>query len=132
MGAREAASEAEGKHDDFITRVSKLIPAEVVGIYLTGRQIAADHHAVGGWAALCLALTILFRIVGTSENIKTTLKTTQWDAVTYTAISYIIWIYAMGDQVAMIGLGDKQFWASLLAIVWPAIAARLVLFPTFR
>jgi hypothetical protein len=130
LGGREGASEGEGKTDDFLTRVSKLIPAEVVGIYLTGRQVAVDHSAVGQWAAICLALTILFRVLGTSQNVRESFKTAQWDAVIYCAISYVIWIYAMGDQLANLGLGEKQFWASLLAIAWPALAARLVLIPT--
>src|SRR6266404_6635747 len=100
VGARRRSAIRTPKSWGEMTRVSKLIPAEVVGIYLTGRQVAADHSAVGQWAALCLALTILFRVVGTSQNIRESFKTAQWDAVIYTAISYVIWIYAMGDQLA--------------------------------
>jgi hypothetical protein len=114
--------------DSAIARISKLIPAEVVGAYLTGRAIALASEAIGSWAAVCLGLTLVLRAIMTrDENAPDPWATVQWDAVIYAAISFVTWTYAMGDHVAGLQLGKYQFWPSLLAIIWPVLAAQLVL-----
>lgn len=115
-------------HDDVLLRVSKLIPAEVVGVYLTGRQIAIENDAIGSWAIICLLLVFLVRTATTKEPGKPwSFSTVQWDAILYAGVSFCVWVYAMGDNLAGFTLSENQFWTSLLAIVWPVAASQLVL-----
>lgn len=120
----------EDLRDDVLVRVSKLIPAEVVGVYLSGRQIAESNNAIGSWSIVCLLICIFLRAATTRDPDKSwEPANVQWDAVAYATISFSIWVYAMGDQIGGITLGQNQFWASLLAIGWPVVASQLVALP---
>jgi hypothetical protein len=46
----------------------KLIPAEVVALYLTFKEVASSWLSI--WAWICLALVVLVRCFGTYNNAK--------------------------------------------------------------
>ena len=43
--ARPAAGEPAGPIDSWLTRLVKLVPAEIVTVYLAGRPLAQEHYA---------------------------------------------------------------------------------------
>jgi hypothetical protein len=87
------------KKNDFrfyLDRLMKLIPGEVVGLYLTGTGIIPkDRLPVSFiWALVCLVAVILVKAYGTadvSRNIKP-----DWVHVSISVVSYLIWIYTIG------------------------------------
>jgi hypothetical protein len=79
--------------DDYLTRLVKLIPAEVVALYLTFKEVAADWLAI--WATVCLVLVVIVRALGTSGAN----KPVQWGAVVVAAVSFVLWIYATGGHI---------------------------------
>jgi len=110
--------------DPWLTRLTKLIPAEVVGVYLTGKLIATENHALPVWAALCLVLVIVVRAALTRDPMRGfSAKSIQWSAVAVSAVSFVIWVYAMGDHLPYLDLGRHGFWASLVALAWPLLGA---------
>jgi hypothetical protein len=101
--------------DEYLGRLTKLIPSEALAVYLTGREHARDW--LGWWAAICALLVIALRGWGTTEKG----RGPQWPAVAIALISFVIWVYAMGDyllgwKIAVAGL------ASNAVLVWVVIA----------
>src|ERR1043166_2071728 len=49
-----------GRADPWLGRLVKLVPAEIVAVFLAGRPLA-QGRAAGGWAAACLVLPVVGR-----------------------------------------------------------------------
>jgi len=103
---------------DYLERLIKLIPGEVVGIYLIGvGSIPSELAAVlAVWAAVCFALVVFVRAYGTWEPNVGPQKT----AVIVAAVSFVIWVYTMGGPFAAYGL-QVQYVGSLAVLVWTFI-----------
>jgi hypothetical protein len=102
---------------DYIGRLVKLIPSEVIGLYLLGVGIipADQKPAFAIWAAVCFLLVILVRAYATSDQ-ASGLKP-QWIAVAISAISFVIWVYTLGGPFADYGL-YQPYIGSLAVLVW--------------
>ena len=108
-----------GKYQEAL---AKLIPAEVVGVYLAGKNVietyfqgpAKPADAVlqrwfwGGWTVFALAGLILWRAFATSERDANVPP--EWPAVGLAAIAFLLWVYSFGDVFKVLG-----FWHPLLA-----------------
>lgn len=122
---------------EYIERLVKLIPTEIIGLYLGGKAAIQtryiDFHtpAVGapsqdppvlgpnedvawvGWTAICFFALLAVRAWATKQNEKP-----QWSAVLIAAISYLIWVYSFGDVFHLVmGIWDPLP-ATLLVLVW--------------
>ncbi len=98
----------------WMERLTKLIPAEVLAVYVAGRGMAESF--VGVWAAVCLALVLVIRVWGTREPG----ERTQWTAVVIATISFVIWVYAIGDRLLDFQLPNPAA-ASLAMLVWTVL-----------
>lgn len=121
--------------DDYVQKVLKLIPVEVIGIYLVGRGVAPDAQAQAGWALMCFVLVFVVRAFltrGDAPEARGALATSwaelgsvQWGAVSVAAVSFIVWVKASGEPFAY--LEDFPHWASVLALlVWSLLAPEFV------
>jgi hypothetical protein len=96
--------------EDILSRIVKLAPAEVVGLYLLGKNaIPTDQQAsaLGIWSVICLALVLVFRIWGTHS---------QWIAVLISFLSFGIWVLAIGDPILSITM--QGYVITLLILVF--------------
>lgn len=106
--------------DDFglyIERLIKLIPGEVIGLYLVGSGFipSDDHLVLVVWSLLCLAGLIAIRIRATSdpeENLPP-----QWGPILISSCAFIIWLYTLGGPFAAYGL-YVPYVGSLLVLAW--------------
>ena len=112
------AGPSEGPIDSWLTRLVKLVPAEIVAVYLAGRPLAQERYA-GLWPIACLVLTILVRAFGTSDR-----RGPQWLTVLVSAVSFVLWVYATGGHfltyevdVNLAALG-VLFWTTLVPVFW--------------
>jgi hypothetical protein len=64
---RSAVGLPAGPIDPWLTRLVKLVPAEIVAVYLAGRPLAQARYA-GLWPVACLVLAIVVRAFGTSDR----------------------------------------------------------------
>jgi len=129
QGMTESAeiSEESKTPDDYLQRLLKLIPSEIVGIYLIGRQTAIAEEANPSWALVCLVLVIFFRAWATASERKQRpfYKGIQWQAVVASSLSFVIWVHAMGDMI--VGLAFFKPWiASLAVLVWGVVIPRII------
>lgn len=110
LPAEQLQQESEG--DQFLTRLVKLIPAEIIAIYLAGYEMSKEF--IGEWSFICLVLVLISRIWGTREAGKV-----QWLGVVVSAISFVVWIYAMGNYLFdWVILEKYSNFPSLAVLVW--------------
>jgi hypothetical protein len=119
--------------DEFGARLTKLIPADVVGLYLAGRGIAASSDVSVIWIVLCLCIVVLARALLTRDKSRRVwFSGTQWDVVAYSAISFLIWVYAIGGTPSLPYVNYFSGIGQLMALAWPVTASYLVLLPGNR
>jgi hypothetical protein len=100
--------------DEWLERLTKLIPGEVLAVYLTGKNFAT--HWPGQWAIACFCLVIVIRAWGTREPG----TSIQWGAVAIAAVSFVIWLYAMGGSFPRLELSDPAI-SSLAVLLWTTV-----------
>ena len=114
-----------GSPDSYSERLLKLVPAEAIALYLAGRSIITGSPdpvaglepkaALLGWSILGLVIVIGLRWWGTADRGRG--ESPQLGAVFVSAISYVVWIYSLGDSFRDYGVHDAKA-GGLLVIVW--------------
>ncbi|GAA3972387.1 hypothetical protein [Mucilaginibacter dorajii] len=104
----------------YYERLVKLIPGEIISIYVTGQGIIpkGNNTALWVWSAVCLVLLVVLRAFGTRSD--TSVSTAQWPAVLISAVSFIIWLYTLGGVFATLSF-YQSYIGSLLVITWTFI-----------
>lgn len=112
---RAAAPISSPQPTDYGERLVKLIPSEVVGIYLVGVGIIPSNAKtpVIVWAIVCFGLVVLARAYGTrAPNLPP-----QWKAVFISCVSFVIWVYTIPGPFQSFGLA-VPYVGSLAILVW--------------
>jgi len=107
--------------EEYMKRLVKLIPGEVVGLYLVGVGVippGTKTIAFVIWAAICLGLVILVRARLTGDPANNVPP--QWMAVFVSAVSYVLWVFTMPGPLQSFGSG-LPFIGSLAVLVWTFI-----------
>jgi len=102
-----------GSVDPWLTRLVKLVPAEIVAVFLAGRPLAQERYA-GQWPVACLILLVIVRALGTSDR-----RGPQWVSVAISAVSFVLWVYAMGGRFLSYTVDINL--ASLAVLVWTTL-----------
>jgi hypothetical protein len=116
---------APPQSDDYLSRLVKLLPAPVVTLYLFGSNIIPTTSQLGKisltiWSITCLGLVILATAVFTAAPEVS--KGPDWIHVAVAAVSFIIWLYALGGPfMALQPQIVVGFIASLLVAGWTFI-----------
>ena len=110
-------------------RLVQLIPAEVVALYLTFHA-GTDPNGLFAfwWPIICLALVIVVRVRGTLDP-GGSIWSVQPIAVIVAAISFVLWIYGIGDTIWNFTVSESR-WISAAIAVWtiaiPGIPAKVI------
>ena len=103
---------------DYTERLIKLIPAEVVSLYLVGIGVIPPHGRIAFviWSAICLLLVVLARAYATGDPPNHVPP--QWGAVVVSSISFVIWVYTIAPgPFQAYGLAIP-YMGSLAVLVW--------------
>jgi len=116
-GVVAAAYTRERYFDFYLDRLLKMIPAEVVGLYLVGSGFIPQGEGVvlAVWAVVCLAGVIAVRAYGTADPENK--KPPDWVHVVISAVAFVIWVYTMGGPFAAFNL-YVPYMGSLLVLAW--------------
>ncbi len=90
------AGERSAGFQTYLDRLIRLIPAEVVGLYLVGVGVIPANKGIGSavWTGVCFLVVILVRAMATRDPSQS--LGPQWVAVAVSAVSFAIWAYTMG------------------------------------
>jgi hypothetical protein len=112
----------------YVERVVKLIPTEVVGVYLVGKAAIETRftdkadQSQGlfsettywiGWTLFCFFAVIASRAWATSDQNTPVEK----PAVAIAAVSFLVWVYSLGDVFKIVAVRNHALWDSLLAML---------------
>jgi hypothetical protein len=122
-----AGSEAQGQSTElqnYMERLVKLIPGEIVGLYLIGNGIIPPNAkiAIVVWSIVCLILVVLVRSRVTGDRANKI--SPQWIAVAVSSISFIIWLYNMPGPFTAYNL-VIPYVASLAVLLWTFVVPYL-------
>jgi len=111
------AREKQTPIQSYMERLVKLIPAEVVGLYLVGQGIIPPDQkiAIVVWSIVCLGLVVLVRAKTTGD--RTNSISPQWGAIAVSTISFIIWVYTIPGPFQAYQLAIPYL-GSLAVLVW--------------
>ncbi len=107
------AGRAVGPVDPWLARLVKLVPAEVVAVYLAGRPLAAARFA-DQWPVVCLLLVVIVRAWGSSDR-----RGPQWISVAIATVSFALWVQATGGR--FLGWSLPADAAGLAVLVWTTL-----------
>ena len=101
----------------YLDRLLKMIPAEVVTLYLVGSGFVPTDQPVvlAIWALLCLVGVVLLRSYGTADPEND--KPTDWVHVAISTAAFMIWVYTLGGPFVAFGL-HTSYIGSLLVLAW--------------
>ncbi|MBN1220122.1 MAG: hypothetical protein JXM69_14435 [Anaerolineae bacterium] len=103
----------------YMDRLLKMIPAEVVSLYVVGIGIIPTGHVTYHtiWAIICFIGLFAVRIWGTADLGRN--LPPDWTHITISAIAFVIWVYSLGSLgiFGVWGLADPVI-GSLLILVW--------------
>ena len=118
-GAVRAAG-AQGSQENFkfyLDRLMKMIPAEVISLYLIGRGFIPLEKPIvlAAWALVCVAGVFLIRAFGTADPEAN--KSPDWVHVTISAVAFVIWVYTLGGPFEAAKVYEPYV-GSLLVLAW--------------
>jgi len=113
------AGENDTAFKGFLDRLMKLIPGDVIGIYLLGAGVipADAPFVLVGWAVLCLLLVFCLRAYGTAD--KRQHLPPQWGVILLSMLAFLIWLYSIGGPFVAYGF-YVPYVGSLLVLAFAA------------
>jgi hypothetical protein len=113
---RDSRSSSEA-FKDYLDRLLKMIPGEVVGVYMIGAGFIPKENPnwLIAWACACLVLVFIVRIFGTADPKAD--KKPQGVPVLIAAGAFLVWLYWLGGPFVTLGI-HRAFIGSLLVLLW--------------
>jgi hypothetical protein len=126
----------------YTDRLVRLVPAEIVGLYLAGRtaitgkfppNTTPDPNAILSepaawivWSLVCLVLVVGVRTWMTSDASRN-VPPEKWTVIIAT-VSFVIWVYSFGDVFRIVFHVWDSLLATFLVLAWtfivPAVYGR--------
>jgi hypothetical protein len=116
-GVKAVALGPEEGFKFYLDRLFKMIPAEVVSLYLVGSGFIPEAQAVALliWAVVCLIGVVAVRAYGTTDPAEN--KPPDWVHVAISSVAFVIWVYSLGGPFAAFKL-YVPYIGSLLVLAW--------------
>ncbi len=116
-GAMEVSLGRSKTFKDYLERLIKMIPGEVVGLYLIGSGLipVGERFGLLAWSIICLIGVVVIRVYGTTDAEKN--LPPQWGAVLISSVAFVIWLYSLGGVFKLYGL-HVAYVGSLLVLAW--------------
>jgi hypothetical protein len=114
------SSESEVKIDGYFDRLLKYIPADVVGLWLTGSglvQSQADNQTRIGLLWMLFVVGLVFSFFWTRKQTAEAQKSTAWQQILLSCGSFFVWVFAIGGPFAELPL-YKPLYGSLLLLIY--------------
>jgi len=111
---KSVADAPQANFNDYLERLVKLIPAEVLSLYLGVKGFIEDEKALLlGWTIFCFIAVVIARVYGTSDPKNN--KAPQLLAVLISCVSYLLWVHSSGDIFTLLGIHYPKLGSMLVA-----------------
>ena len=116
-GEKAAAVAPVSDFSSYMSRLLKMIPAEVISLYLVGSGVIPAEAGIVlvVWSVICLAGVLIVRAWGTADPQRN--LPTDWTHVGISEVSFVVWLYSLGGPFAAYGL-HIPYLGSLLVLAW--------------
>ena len=116
-GTRVVARGENVEFKFYLDRLMRMVPAEVVGLYLVGSGFIpkAQASVLVVWTIICTIGVIVLRAYGTADPEK--IKPPDWTHVAISTVAFVIWVYTLGGPFAAYNLAVPYI-GSLLVLAW--------------
>jgi hypothetical protein len=116
-GVRKVARGGGEDFKEYLGRLMKLIPGEVVGLYLVGSGFIPKNVpiALAIWTVVCLLAVIVVTVYGTTDPEKN--EPPDWIHVFISSVSFVIWVYTLGGAFIAYNL-EVPYIGSLVVLAW--------------
>ena len=114
------SSESNGKIDSYFDRLLKYIPADVVGLWLTGSGLiktSPDDLSRVGLLWLLFVLGLVFSFLWTRKQTAESQKPIAWRQIFLSCGSFFVWVFAIGGPFAELTF-YKPLYGSLLLLIY--------------
>jgi hypothetical protein len=104
----------------YLDRLTRMIPAEVLGLYLVGSGMLDPEQqatALAVWAAICAFGVVTVRAWGSRDPKSSRKPGPDWTLVFISTVAFIIWIYDIGGPFTAFDIPNRP-WAPLAVLVW--------------
>ena len=118
------ANESEAKIDGYFDRLLKYIPADVVGLWLTGSgviQSQADESSRVSLLWLLFVAGLVLSFFWTRKQTAQAAKPTAWQQIFLSCGSFVVWVFAIGGPFAELSFYQPLYGSLLLLIYTSAI-----------
>ena len=101
---RGAAAQPGEEFNSYLDRLMKMIPAEVIALYLVGAGMIPEGQslAIAVWAIVCLMGVVVLRVYGTADAAAKTPP--DWTHTLICAGAFVLWIYSIGGPFTAFNL----------------------------
>lgn len=105
----------------YFGRLIKMIPAEVLALYVALAPLAAKEHIALQLTIpiVCLGLVVLSRTLGT-RRAKDNVKIDPWTVV-ISSVAFVIWVYALGGPFAALNIYNAVLACILVTVYTTAV-----------
>jgi hypothetical protein len=107
------------EYQDYLQRLMKMIPADVVGLYLVAAGLIDPNDALllACWTVFCAICVVLVRAMGSKDPGSSDHPGPDWMLVTMSTIAFLIWVYDIGGPFAAYGIPNRPY-GSLAVMAW--------------
>ena len=117
VGVREVARDQGEGIKDYLERLMRVIPAEIIGLYIVGTGIIPANQTVALviWFGFCLIAVAIVRTFGNADPAAG--LPPQPVPIAISVVAFAIWAYTLGGPFEALGLAIPWV-GSLLVLVW--------------
>ena len=110
-----AAAQTGEEFTSYLDRLMKMIPAEVIALYLVGAGMIPEDQSVAVvvWAVICLIGVVMLKAYGTADAANHV--PTDWAHTLICAGAFVLWVYIIGGPFAIYNLYVP--WIGSLAVL---------------
>jgi hypothetical protein len=117
VGVRKVSRGSGEELKQYLDRLMRVIPGEVVGLYLIGSGFVPEGQTAGhiAWFAFCFAALIVIRVFGNADPARN--QRAQPVPIVLSVVAFVIWVYTIGGPFRELGM-DVPWIGSLLVLAW--------------
>lgn len=119
---KTASEDSTNDTNNYLQRLIKLIPGEAVTMHLTiremiGNQIEKDP-SLKYVPYVGLLVVLIIRVTGSTVKVANNKRDVEWALVLISAISYFLWVIAIGDLFPPMQCPIESPWVGITIMFW--------------